>query len=131
MTTQEEPLTVKMWHATTLDGTRRDFRLLTGPNPSSPTPHPVIWFNENVTKVTSIAQSAMVAMVILSSLCALYYLLIMLSSLCFTMSVDKYTRTYHEQYIYTYTHIYMCTYSTLYTHVYTYVHEPSTVDSPQ
>ena len=51
MTTKEEPLTVRMWHATTLDGTRRDFRLATGPNPSEPTPHPVIWFYENVTKV--------------------------------------------------------------------------------
>lgn len=39
-----------MWHATTLDGKRRDFRLLTGPEP---TPHPVFWFEGKVDKAST------------------------------------------------------------------------------
>ena len=49
--TKTKPSSVVMWHATTLDGKRRDFRLLTGPNPSKPTPHPVVWFSEDVKQV--------------------------------------------------------------------------------
>ena len=49
--TKPKPSSVVMWHATTLDGKRRDFRLLTGPNPSKPTPHPVVWFSEDVKQI--------------------------------------------------------------------------------
>ena len=31
---------------------RRDFRLLIGPDPDKPLPHPVIWFYDNVTMTT-------------------------------------------------------------------------------
>lgn len=41
------PYSVKCYYANTLDGKRRDFRLLIGdPNdPSKPIPHPVVWFS--------------------------------------------------------------------------------------
>jgi PhoPQ-activated pathogenicity-related protein len=47
-----QPLFIRMWHATTIDGNkRRDFRLLNDPshNPQTPVPHPVIWFESSVT----------------------------------------------------------------------------------
>lgn len=43
--TKTLPKEIRMWHATTLDGKRRDFRLITGPEP---TPHPVFWFEGKV-----------------------------------------------------------------------------------
>lgn len=43
--TKTLPKDIRMWHATTLDGKRRDFRLITGPEP---TPHPVFWFEGKV-----------------------------------------------------------------------------------
>lgn len=47
--TKTPPSDVRMWHATTLDGRRRDFRLITGPEP---TPHPVLWFEGKVEKAS-------------------------------------------------------------------------------
>ncbi|KAH3871994.1 hypothetical protein DPMN_035209 [Dreissena polymorpha] len=45
LTTDVQPLTVDVYHATTLDGKRKDFRLLRGTpgDPSKPQPHPVLW----------------------------------------------------------------------------------------
>ncbi|XP_050394472.1 autocrine proliferation repressor protein A [Patella vulgata] len=46
----QKPKTVNMYYATTLDGERRDFRLLVGTpgDPSKPLPHPVIWLRDDV-----------------------------------------------------------------------------------
>jgi PhoPQ-activated pathogenicity-related protein len=44
-----KPTEVLMFHATTLQDTRRDFRLLIGiPDPSKPTIQPVLWFGEKL-----------------------------------------------------------------------------------
>ena len=43
------PSNVQMWHATTVDGKRRDFGLVTGPKPTS---HPVFWFEGEVHKAS-------------------------------------------------------------------------------
>jgi PhoPQ-activated pathogenicity-related protein len=43
------PSEVLVYHATTLQDKRRDFRLLIGiPDPSKPIPQPVIWFNQRL-----------------------------------------------------------------------------------
>lgn len=51
VTTDTEPLTVRAYWAKTLDGSRRDFRLLVGDknDPSKPYPHPVVWHARDVT----------------------------------------------------------------------------------
>ncbi|KAL5018445.1 hypothetical protein ScPMuIL_004167, partial [Solemya velum] len=46
LTTDREPLTTEVYHARTIGGKRRDFRLLVASpdDPTKPFPHPVIWF---------------------------------------------------------------------------------------
>ncbi|KAI8494776.1 hypothetical protein Bbelb_273810 [Branchiostoma belcheri] len=47
--TNTEPITIRSFHARTLDGERRDFRLVNQPpGAESPQPHPVIWLPEDV-----------------------------------------------------------------------------------
>ena len=55
LNTKTLPSDVRMWHATTLDAKRRDFRLITGPEP---TPHPVLWFEGKVDKASYSATMA-------------------------------------------------------------------------
>lgn len=49
------PETVECYHATTLDGKRKDFRLLRGTpgNPSKPQVHPVVWLKKYVTPLNA------------------------------------------------------------------------------
>eukprot|EP00118_Oscarella_pearsei_P016366 m.155297 g.155297 ORF g.155297 m.155297 type:complete len:483 (+) comp38666_c0_seq1:42-1490(+) len=48
-----KPLSIQMWHATTIDeNRRRDFRLLFDPSHAEPIIHPVIWFEASVTQTT-------------------------------------------------------------------------------
>ncbi|KAL3877581.1 hypothetical protein ACJMK2_035277 [Sinanodonta woodiana] len=51
LTLDRQPMTIHAYHAETLDGKRRDFRLLRGTpgNPRKPQPHPVIWLTQDVT----------------------------------------------------------------------------------
>jgi PhoPQ-activated pathogenicity-related protein len=49
MSVDTKPTEVLVYHATTLQNHRRDFRLLIGiPDPSKPVPQPVFWFNEKL-----------------------------------------------------------------------------------
>ncbi|KAL3877092.1 hypothetical protein ACJMK2_034847 [Sinanodonta woodiana] len=51
LTLDRQPMTIHAYHASTLDGKRRDFRLLRGTpgNPRKPQVHPVIWLTQDVT----------------------------------------------------------------------------------
>ncbi|ESO89129.1 hypothetical protein LOTGIDRAFT_154212 [Lottia gigantea] len=50
VTCNQKPKTVNVFYARTLDGNRRDFRLLVGTpgDPSKPMPHPVVWLRDDV-----------------------------------------------------------------------------------
>ncbi|KAI6646252.1 hypothetical protein LOD99_9336 [Oopsacas minuta] len=49
-TSDVQPIRVRFWHATTLqDNIKRDFRLLAGPDPNSPTPQLIFWKEGKVT----------------------------------------------------------------------------------
>ena len=49
--TETTPSNIRMWHATTLDGERRDFRLFTAAIPSKKVFHPVFWLEGDIVKV--------------------------------------------------------------------------------
>lgn len=46
--TDTKPVDISVYHATTLDGKRRDFRLLVKGDDGKAFPHPVIWFNTSI-----------------------------------------------------------------------------------
>ena len=56
--TESAPSNIKMWHATTLDGKMRDFRLFTAAIPNEKVFHPVFWFERDVDKVCLVAYCA-------------------------------------------------------------------------
>ncbi|XP_055877302.1 autocrine proliferation repressor protein A-like [Biomphalaria glabrata] len=61
LTTSVEPIKVTMYYAKTLDGIRRDFRLVVkDPNSQNPMVHPVVWLNGEVQKINATQYMAVV-----------------------------------------------------------------------
>ncbi|KAH3871996.1 hypothetical protein DPMN_035211 [Dreissena polymorpha] len=57
VTTDVQPLSVECYHATTLDDTRKDFRLLRGTpgDPTKPKLHPVLWHKSYATPTSALS----------------------------------------------------------------------------